>query len=260
MIKAINAYIGYSNNIPILRNINLEINNNSVLIGPNGSGKTTFLNAILGFSKVLKGKLLVFGIEVSNLRNFLGITSNMIDVYKILSVKIKELIEIYAELYGVDKAEIFSTLRYFNFNSFDKKLHELSLGQQKIIGNSLALASNPKLALLDEPFENLDPTKRLKLIRMLTEFRKGKVILTSHEIDLVKKLKDWNLYLVFNGSIYGPFLASKINELYISKGKIENALFVINTNNGYLSITENQGDLPLSSIGDIENLEVMLND
>jgi ABC-type multidrug transport system ATPase subunit len=257
MIEANNAYIGYKN-VEVLRNINIKIDESSVLVGPNGSGKTTFLNSILGFSKVIRGKLSVFGKDVSKLRNFIGISTNLVEVYKILSVKIRDLIKIYAELYGGEVSDALNLLNMFNFNSFDKKIYEISLGQQKILANVLALAFNPKLALLDEPFENLDQSRRLKMIKLLKEMRNCKVVLTTHEINLVKKLKEWKLYLVFNGSIYGPF--STTDELYVSRGKISDALVLIQTNNGYLSVTRDNGELPLSSIGDIENLEAMLND
>ncbi len=260
MIRAKNVFIGYSDTRPILRDINLEIYKNSVLIGPNGSGKTTFINAILGIARVIKGELTVFNKEVSKIRNFIGISSNNIDFYKIILGKVRDVIRIYASLNKVSDETIISFLKFFNFTSFNNKINELSLGQQKILGNALALSLNSKLALLDEPFENLDPLRRLKMVKVLNEKRDGIVLLTTHEMDLVKRLKGWDLYLVYNGSIYGPFNAEKVNNLYVNKGKVDKALAIINTNTYSISITEGNGEFPLSSIGDIENLEVIIND
>lgn len=253
IIKTANATIGYDG-LPVLSDVNVKIKRNSVLIGPNGSGKTTFLYAIIGLAKILSGYMEVFGIDIRDLpRNIKGITINLVDAYKILNLPVKDLTKIYSDLLGGDEDNAYKLFKYFNFNSFNKRLHQLSLGQQKIVANVFALAFKPRLALLDEPFENLDPAKRAKLLKLLNELKLN-IILTTHEMELIKGLKEWDLYLVFNGKIIGAFRTEEIGELYISKGVIDGALVVINTDFGELSITKGYGEVPLSSIGDIENL------
>ncbi len=258
IVKATNATIGYNDTI-VLSNVNVEIDKNSVLIGPNGSGKTTFLYAIIGLAKLIEGSFEVFGVDVRSIKKLYGITINLVDAYKILNLPVKDIIEIYADLMGGNISDAYSLLNYFNFNSFNKRVHQLSLGQQKILANVLSLAFKPRLALLDEPFENLDPSRRAKLLKMLNKFESTNIILTSHEMDLVKGLKDWDLYLVFNGKIFGKFKANELEELYVTKGKVENSIALIQTEMGELSITRRYGEVPLSSIGDIENLLGVLN-
>ncbi|RLG81434.1 MAG: ABC transporter, partial [Thermoprotei archaeon] len=104
-----------------------------------------------------------------------------------------------------------------------RKPWELSAGQQKAFSTVIALSSRAKHVLLDEPFEQLDPARKGRLVGYLREY-KGVVVLNTHETWLLSALKDWDTHLMFEGRVYGPLSAGDLVEAGIVPGSAPGAI------------------------------------
>ncbi|MCS7111138.1 MAG: ATP-binding cassette domain-containing protein [Ignisphaera sp.] len=113
-----------------------------LLLGPNGSRKTTLLRAIAGIVPY-RGSIRIDGMEVSKIRNYTNLSSNLQEAFSI-GVKLKDIIYLYEELKGIDSTLAKEMLREVGMVDLEKKIYELSDGQRVLFRNCLALAFKPK--------------------------------------------------------------------------------------------------------------------
>ncbi|QXJ32334.1 hypothetical protein J5U21_01985 [Saccharolobus shibatae] len=239
----------------LFQGVNLRINSKSIMLGPNGSGKTTIIKATCGLIPY-EGHIYVDGIEVRKVRNYLGLSTNLEEVYSI-GRKVKDIVYLFEEIKDLD-ADMFNILlkeaRIFE-QVINKPLYKLSAGQSSIVRLALTLSTNPKIALVDEPFENLDPARRVLIAKWLKEyFNEG--IVTTHELDLLREFKDWDSFILINGKIYGPVSVADLIEANVVEGKVENAILTIELQEGKtLSFIKNaQIGAKLTHIGSIDRI------
>lgn len=231
-----------------LENVNFRLSNEKVvIIGPNGSGKTTLLRMLLGLTNIVSGSIEVFGKDVRDIRKETGLSTNLLEVYRIIGSNVRDTINIYAKLKGSDPDEAFDLVKKFDIESvLGQKIYNLSSGQQKLVGNILSLSFSPSTVLLDEPFDNVDQGRRMKLLEVIEEI-KAEVVLNTHELDLLKRLKTWPLYFMIEGKLFGKFNTSQVWNLYLNRGEINGNLAVMDTSFGKYSITENMGQVHIAS-------------
>lgn len=163
-------------NIYRVKDLNLKIPTNSIygFLGPNGAGKSTTLKMILGLVKQTDGNIDVFDKHVND-KNRLEILKNVGSLIESPSY--------YGHLTGKENLKIIQTLRNVpekNINKVleivrlkkeqDKKVNQYSLGMKQRLGLAAALINFPKLLILDEPTNGLDPAgiTRNERINMLT--------------------------------------------------------------------------------------------
>ncbi len=189
---------------PAVASLNLEIEEGSivVLIGPSGCGKTTTLRMINRLIEPTSGRIVINGEDVTQrpvaeLRREIGyviqqvglfphqtIASNIATVPKMLGwekQQISDRIEELASLVGLESSLL------------DRYPDELSGGQQQRVGVARALAADPPVLLMDEPFGAVDPIVRTRLQDELLEVqaRVGKtIVLVTHDIDEALKIAD----------------------------------------------------------------------
>ena len=193
-----------------MSNVNMAVGGKAVVLGPNGSGKTTLLRAICGLIPY-EGSIRVDGAEVRELRGYLPLSCNLPEIYR-MARSVDGLVEIFQDLKGVDVGEFKRILARFNisYESVAKKpVHGLSAGQSTIIRLALALASRPKIVMVDEPFENVDPARRGVVTQLLLEYGEEGLVVT-HELDALRAFKAMDAYLVIEGRVYGPIAVSKL--------------------------------------------------
>jgi len=136
----------------------------------------------------------------------------------------------------------------------NKPLYKLSAGQSSLTRTALALASHPKIALLDEPFENLDPARRLIVVKWIKEYMKEGFI-TTHELDLLKEFKDWSVFLLLNGKLHGPIIVEDLLEASVVEGEANNALVTVETPAGKkISLVKGQSGTKLAVLGSINRI------
>ncbi|MGC8505443.1 MAG: ATP-binding cassette domain-containing protein [Thermoplasmata archaeon] len=231
-----------------LEHINMTVKKEKiVVIGPNGSGKTTLLKVLLGLVQIESGKAYVNGMDIRTIKGETGVSTNMVEVYRIMGATVKDLINIYSDLKGSDPAGPRDMVYEFGLEDIlDKKIHQISSGEQKMIGNIMSLSFNPSLILMDEPFDNVDQGRRLKLLDAV-EKTDTEMIINTHEFDMLNRLQGWGLYFIIEGKLFGKFQVSQLKNLYINRGELSESLAVMDTSFGKFSITENSGSVPIVS-------------
>jgi ABC-type multidrug transport system ATPase subunit len=239
----------------VLKNVDLELRDEKmVIVGPNGSGKSTLFKAVLGLVPIEGGAVKVFGKDVRQVKGELGVSTNLAEVYRLAYVSISDIVKIFAKLKDSSPEPAFRMFEDFELQSIlRKKVHELSTGQQKMFGNILALSFNPKLALLDEPFDNVDENRRRRLVGILMAIN-SEVVVITHEFNLLQRLSDWGLYFMLEGKLWGRFSASQLDRLYVTRGAEQGALKVMDTSLGKLSVTLDHGDVAVKTASNVNTL------
>ncbi len=195
----------FGNNIAI-KNLSLEIAKNQIygFLGANGAGKTTMFRLILGILAPTKGSITWNGerIDYTN-SDLVGYLPEERGLYAELPVR-QQLIY-FAELRGMNKTAANSQIDYwlerFHISDYsNRRLQELSKGNQQKIQFISAVQHSPELLLLDEPFSGLDPVN-VELLKDAVKYlaEEGTTILfSSHRLDHVEELCE-NLCLLDNG-------------------------------------------------------------
>ena len=166
-------------------------------LGPNGAGKTTTMKMILGLSKPTSGTITVFGKEMdrNNRLSILKDAGSLIEspsYYAHLTGR--ENLKIISTLKGVPEEEIERVLKIVRLeNQRDKKAGQYSLGMKQRLGLAGALLGNPKLLVLDEPTNGLDPAgiqEMRELIRSLPKTFGMTVMVSSHLLNEIEQMAD----------------------------------------------------------------------
>jgi ABC-2 type transport system ATP-binding protein len=162
------------------------------LLGTNGAGKTTTFRMIMGLLEPTEGHVLYFGQKVGYHNvNEIGY---MIEERSLLTkITVKELMLYFGQLKDMDTKTILERLDYWleRFNIIEyknKKIKELSKGNQQKIQFISAIINNPKLLVLDEPFSGLDPINTALFVEVIRDFQKqgSMVVFSSHQLDHVE--------------------------------------------------------------------------
>lgn len=185
-----------------VNNVSITVRENSIygLLGPNGAGKSTTLKMITGMLRPTNGKVLFNGHDWT--RKDLEQIGALIEtppLYDNLSAA--ENLEVRAKLLGVPKARIDEVLEIVDLqNTGRKKAGQFSMGMKQRLGIAIALLNNPKLLILDEPTNGLDPIGIQELRSLIRSFpSKGiTVILSSHILSEVQLIAD-DIGIISNG-------------------------------------------------------------
>lgn len=162
------------------------------LLGTNGAGKTTTFRMIMGLLEPTEGTVLYHGQKVGYHNvNEIGY---MIEERSLLTrITVKELMLYFGQLKDMEPKVILERLDYwlkrFDIESYkDKKIKELSKGNQQKIQFISAIINNPKLLVLDEPFSGLDPINTELFVGVIRDFQKNgsMVVFSSHQLDHVE--------------------------------------------------------------------------
>ncbi len=242
-IEAESLYAGYGGEA-ILRGLTAKIEGDTLILGPNGSGKTTLVKAVLGLASIYSGTLSVDGIDVQEAYGSPGlVSSNLEEVYRLLYLDSLRLADLYMDLVGGSLDEALALMESLGLERgllSRRSPWELSAGQRRIYTTALALASRAKYVLLDEPMEGLDPSRRVKMLDIIRSSSSVKVVVT-HETWVLKALRGWSVYLIFEGRAYGPVEASSLAKASIVAGRAPDSLVTIETERGVFSIVPSGG-------------------
>jgi ABC-2 type transport system ATP-binding protein len=193
----------YRRNRPwAVRDLSLAVPEGSItaLVGPNGAGKSTLIRACLGFEPPNEGRVLVYGLDPQRNRtdavNAIGYVPQQPALYRSLSIG-DHLDMARAARPSFDRAY---ALRRANDAglSEDRKIAELSGGEQAQVGLVLALGTRGPLLLLDEPLAALDPLARRHFLTALLDdvrSRGATAVLSSHVVTDVEQACDWLVVL-----------------------------------------------------------------
>lgn len=191
MLTVKNVHKSYGN-YKALEDVYLEVGEGSIfgLVGINGSGKSTLLRIIAGIFKPDRGAVFFDDkdtYENKEIRSSIVYVSD--DPYYPFGSTIDSLKLYYQSFYEFDEEKYYAYLKLFGLNPHDNISH-FSKGMRRQASLILGMALSPKLLLLDEAFDGLDPLVRLKFKKALNELIEEKqisVIISSHNL---KELDD----------------------------------------------------------------------
>ncbi len=193
ILKTIDLCKSFSGQMAV-NNISLNIEKNSVygLLGPNGAGKSTTLKMITGILKPNSGSIEFDGhLWKRNDLEHIGALIEMPPLYENLTAY--ENLKVRTALLGLDDARINEVLQIVQLtNTGKKRVGQFSLGMKQRLGIAIALLNHPKLLILDEPTNGLDPVGIEELRELIRSFpAKGiTVILSSHILSEVQQTAD----------------------------------------------------------------------
>ncbi len=182
----------------LIENVSLKIYEKDFLgiVGPNGGGKTTLIKLILGLLRPDSGEIKVFGKSPKKGRREVGYLSQFEDIdfnYPITVEQVvmtstlgNSLFKWFSEKDRMIAEDAMKKMKIFEFK--DKMLSELSGGEKQRVFISRAIASKPKIIILDEPTANVDIKMKEDLYRILKEINKGiAVVVVDHNLELISK-------------------------------------------------------------------------
>jgi len=169
------------------------------IVGPNGAGKTTTLSMITGLLRPTSGRVLVAGTDVwkhpRRAKRQIGVLPDRLHTFDRLTGG--QLLYYTGVLHGLDRrtarqrttelAEAFKVE-----HAMGRLITDYSSGMLKKIALAAALVHAPRLLVLDEPFESVDPVSAMTVAQILRDFAAagGTVLLSSHSMELVQRICD----------------------------------------------------------------------
>ena len=223
VFSAKNASIGYSQT-PVLTGITLSLSPGHALalIGPNGSGKTTLMRALLGSAQLISG-------ELSCPLDFLGYVPQNSDIDLSFPINVRQVVEmgmypktkLLRPLSREQKEAVSAALEQIGLvERARERFGTLSGGQRQRVLVARALVAEPRLVLLDEPFNGLDEPNREALLSLISQAKaQGTAFMIStHDYRVATEVCDESLIVAGRQVAYGPtsqvFRPEIINEAF----------------------------------------------
>jgi lantibiotic transport system ATP-binding protein len=247
-------------NTSVVNKIDLSIEQGDIygFLGPNGAGKTTTIRMLLGLIKPSGGKVNIFGKDL---------TTNKIDILRNIG-SLVEYPSYYGNLTGRENLEAISRLlRLKNKNKVeeiletigltsakDKLVKNYSLGMKQRLGIGVALLGSPKLLILDEPTNGLDPSGIQEIRELIKKLPKEfgiTIMISSHLLSEVDQMANKvgiinDGRLIFQDRIEelrkrsAPKIHFKVNDPSLAQTILnKDGLDVVLTSNGDITISEN---------------------
>lgn len=194
----------------IIKNISLNINRAEIVgfVGRNGAGKTTTLKTILGLLPFEQGTIQICGYNIrSEYDKAMLCVGGFVDTpsfYKHMTAL--QNLSLYIGMYpNVDKDRIKKVLAIVGLDKENKKVGAFSCGMNQRLGIARAILHEPRILILDEPTNGLDPNGIMDMRSYLFNYAKqknGAVLISSHNLLEIKKIIDKVIW-IDNGCIVG---------------------------------------------------------
>ena len=186
----------------ILNDVSINVRKNTVygLLGPNGAGKSTALKIIAGLLRQTSGEV-IFNGEKWVRKDLVHIGSLIENAPLYGNLTAKENLEVINTILGLPKERIQEVLQIVGLtNTGSKRVMNFSMGMKQRLGIALAILNRPKLLILDEPTNGLDPMGIQELREMIVSFpQQGmSVLVSSHLLSEVEHLAD-DIGIISNG-------------------------------------------------------------
>lgn len=228
-------------------------------VGPNGAGKSTTIRTLLNFIFPTSGSAKIFGKDIvkesSEIKKCIGYVPSEIKFYD--QVKVKDIIKYSADFYnGANQEDIEELYKILDVNP-EKKMSELSLGNKKKVAIVQALINKPKLLILDEPTNGLDPLIQKRLFELLEKARNNgtTIFFSSHNLVEIEKVCD-RVAVIREGKIIDTIAIDKsikksaVNVTIVSDEVNKNII----KNLGGNVVYEDKGEIVFEFNGDINSL------
>ncbi|MCX7594681.1 MAG: metal ABC transporter ATP-binding protein [Fischerella sp.] len=196
VISIQHLWAGYDHE-PVLEDINLSVQELDFigLIGPNGSGKTTLFKVLLGLLAPMQGEVRIMGMSVKKGRRYLGYVPQTVEFDRAFPINVWDVVllgrlgkrQLLQRYTAKDKECVAEALRSVEMLHLrDRPIGELSGGQRKRVYIARALATEPKILLLDEPMAGVDPHVETHIYQLLKHLNERiTILMISHDIGAI---------------------------------------------------------------------------
>jgi len=201
-----------------LDNFSLDVARGGIceLLGPNGAGKSTTLKILAGLLASTAGTVTIDGRNPRDAKHLLGVMPENLGLFDDLTIE--EHLLLTCDIYGAPRERIRQLLRVLSIEKGkNTPASECSHGMRKKTSFAMALLPNPRILLLDEPFEAVDPVSARLMFDVLRDAAKRGVaiLLTSHMLSIVERLAD-RVALLREGKLVhcGPLDDASLEQKY----------------------------------------------
>ncbi|MBI3219849.1 MAG: ABC transporter ATP-binding protein [Bacteroidetes bacterium] len=181
-----------------IEQLSIGSNESFGLVGNNGAGKTTLFRMMLDLVKATSGTITINGKNVQGNDEWKKFVGSFLDEgFLIPYLTPDEYFRFVGNLHGYNAADLKSFLEKFEvlfhgeITGKNKYIGDLSKGNLKKVGIAASFIGNPQIIMLDEPFENLDPTSQIRLKELLQTERKQRqltYLISSHDLNHVTEI------------------------------------------------------------------------
>ncbi|HWZ03215.1 MAG TPA: ABC transporter ATP-binding protein [Mucilaginibacter sp.] len=256
----------------VVKSLSLRVPEGSIygFLGPNGAGKTTTIKLLMNLLKTQQGSIHIFDLELqSNRVKILSQIGSLIEQPAIyLHMSGKENLLNRALLLQMPEKRVEEMLELVHLtNAAHKKAGQYSLGMKQRLGIALALLSDPKLLILDEPTNGLDPNGIIEirelLIKLVTKHQKT-VFISSHLLGEIERMATHvgiinNGELLFQGSISELQTLSQPLIQVETDNTVDAANLLTRNNYEVTDVTDNYFYVPYTSKKQMGELNALLN-
>jgi len=229
-----------------VNNINIEVETGEIygFVGLNGAGKTTTIRMLLGMIKPTSGKVFLFGQEITRRFkhwNEIGYLVESPCAYPNLTVR--ENLELFLKLRKIkEKKSIDNVIEKFKLGEYQNVLAKnLSFGNLQRLGLAKALIHSPKLLILDEPLNGLDPIGIIEIREMLKEISQNgtSIFISSHILAELAKMAT-KIGIIHRGKLVKELTSEQLEKQIMKK-------LIISTcgNSKAIELLKQKGWLPI---------------
>jgi zinc transport system ATP-binding protein len=228
-IKNLSYGYGYPPSSFVLQNISFDVSAGDIIgiIGPNGAGKSTLFRCMLGLIDDYRGDITIFGINIKKSKKPLqkiGYIPQQRLIDQSFPATVQEIVSL-GTVGRKDRGseeEIISAIKIAELEDLkDRRIGELSGGQQQKVLIAKALINDAKLLILDEPTTSIDAETQNRfysLLKKLNQSSQVTIIWSSHDLDAVNKLANKlvciNRTMFFHGNPHEFFESSELLSKY----------------------------------------------
>lgn len=208
---------------PVINEVSIQINQGEIygFLGLNGAGKTTLIRILLGMIKPNRGSVKLFGKKVgSNFNQWNDIGYLVETPYSYPNLSVTENLNVYYQLRQIKNAnairDIIDRLKLSPYAN--TKTRHLSLGNQQRLGLAKALMHKPKLLILDEPINGLDPEGIVEVRELIKELAHtgSTVFLSSHILGEISKVAN-RIAIIHQGKIRKELTTNELTSQLVKK-------------------------------------------
>lgn len=251
--------------------LNLSIREGEIFgfLGLNGAGKTTTIRMLLGMITPTSGQCYLQGqkVDAGNTNTWRDVGYIVETPYSYPELTVSENLEIVRRLRGIqDKSCVNWIIKKLKLDQYaSKKTKHLSLGNAQRLGIAKAIIHKPKILILDEPTNGLDPAGIVEVRQLLMDLAKNlgvTILMSSHKLDEVSRIAT-NMGIIHDGKLIkeidGEELDNQLRKSLIIDGKDKPAMKSILSRAGYRVDNQEKGLTRESSIFYIQNEDAVNN-